>query len=155
MDLEATPVTFYDKPYLNFALVAKCEFLNPGGSIKDRIGKRMIMDSEKSGLIKKGDTLIEPTSGNTGIGLSMVAAARGYSMVITMLEKMSSEKENTLRGLGAEIVRTSNKYPSSHINSYVGVADRLSKDLKNAHMFNQYMNPSNSIAHYDGTAHEM
>ena len=91
-------------------LLAKCEFMNPGGSVKDRIGRRMILDAEKTGRIKKGDILIEPTSGNTGIGLSMAAAVKGYSMIITMPEKMSQEKQDALKGLGATIVRTPTEY---------------------------------------------
>merc|ERR1719397_747363 len=87
-------------------LVAKCEYFNAGGSVKDRIGKRMIEDAEKSGRIKPGDTLIEPTSGNTGIGISLAAALKGYKMVITLPEKMSQEKVDVLKGLGAEIIRT-------------------------------------------------
>jgi cystathionine beta-synthase len=135
--------------------VAKCEYLNPGGSVKDRIGRRMVLDAEKTGRIKKGDIIIEPTSGNTGIGLSMAAAARGYKMIITMPEKMSLEKENGLRGLGAEIVRTSTELPTDHIDSHMGVAIKLSEDLENAHMLDQYVNPSNPIAHYEGTAQEI
>lgn len=129
--------------------------MNPGGSVKDRIGRRMILDAEKSGRIKKGDILIEPTSGNTGIGMAMCAAARGYRMIITMPEKMSSEKENTLRGLGAEIVRTPTELPTEHIDSHMGIAYKLTNELENAHMLDQYSNPSNPLAHYEGTAQEI
>jgi cystathionine beta-synthase len=139
----------------NFFIVAKCEFYNPGGSVKDRIGRRMILDAEKSGRIKKGDILIEPTSGNTGIGMAMVAAAKGYRMIITMPEKMSSEKENTLRGLGAEIVRTPTELPTEHIDSHMGIAYKLTQELENAHMLDQYSNPSNPISHYEGTGQEI
>lgn len=100
----------------------KCEYLNPGGSVKDRIGRRMILDAEKSGRIKQGDILIEPTSGNSGIGLSMAAASKGYKMVIAMPEKNSAEKENILRALGADIVWTSSELPCDHIDSNIGVA---------------------------------
>lgn len=115
----------------------------------------MILDAEKNGKIKKGDVLIEPTSGNTGIGLSMVAAARGYKMVITMTEKMSSEKENTLRGLGTEIIRTPAGLPTKHVDSHIGVAYRLAQEIENSYMLDQYSNPSNPIAHYEGTAQEI
>ena len=86
--------------------MAKCEYFNAGGSVKDRIGYRMVEDAEKSGRLKKGDVLIEPTSGNTGIGLALAAAVKGYRCIIVMPEKMSQEKVDVLRGLGAEIVRT-------------------------------------------------
>ncbi|MGE3854911.1 MAG: PLP-dependent cysteine synthase family protein, partial [Planctomycetota bacterium] len=92
--------------HLNCQLWGKCEFLNPGGSVKDRIGYRMVQEAEKSGRIKRGDTLIEPTSGNTGIGLALAGAVLGYRIVITMPEKMSREKQVVLEALGAEIIRT-------------------------------------------------
>ena len=110
---------------------------------------------KKTGRIKKGDILIEPTSGNTGIGLAMTAASKGYRMIITMPEKMSAEKENTLRGLGAEIVRTPTEYLTEHIDSHMGVAWKLTQQLENSHMLDQYSNPSNPIAHYEGTAQEI
>jgi cystathionine beta-synthase len=147
--------TFSVRINLNNFIVAKCDFMNPGGSVKDRIGRRMILDAEKQGRIKKGDILIEPTSGNTGIGMAMCAAARGYRMIITMPEKMSSEKENTLRGLGAEIVRTPSEYPTEHIDSHMGIAYKLANELENIHMLDQYSNPSNPLAHYEGTAQEI
>lgn len=136
-------------------ILAKCEYLNPGGSVKDRIGRRMVIDAEKSGRIKKGDILIEPTSGNTGIGMAMSAAARGYRMIITLPEKMSAEKENTLKALGAEIVRTPTELPTEHIDSHMGVAYQLNQSLDNSHMLDQYSNPSNPLAHYEGTAQEI
>jgi len=108
--------------------------LNPGGSVKDRIGRRMVLDAEKQGRCKAGDIIIEPTSGNTGIGLAMAAAARGYRMIIAMPEKMSAEKENTLRALGAEIVRTPTELPCDHVDSLIGVAERLNKELPNSHV---------------------
>ena len=104
---------------LNCDLYGKCEFLNAGGSVKDRIALNMIEKAEEGGLIKPGDTLIEPTSGNTGIGMALVAAVKGYKMIITMPEKMSKEKEVVLKALGAKIVRTPTEAgwddPSSHI----------------------------------------
>jgi len=136
-------------------LLAKCEFMNPGGSVKDRIGRRMVVDAEKRNQIKKGDTIIEPTSGNTGIGLSMAAAIKGYNMVITMPEKMSQEKQDALKGLGATIVRTPTEYAFDHKDSHIGIADRLSKELPNAHVLDQYKNPSNPMAHYQETGQEI
>lgn len=115
-------------------LLAKCEFLNPGGSVKDRIGRRMVIDALKQGRIKKGDILIEPTSGNTGIGLSIAAASKGFRMIITMPEKMSQEKRDVLKALGAEIVRTPNEYAFDHANCHIGIAFKLSQELENAHI---------------------
>ncbi len=136
-------------------LYAKCEFFNPGGSVKDRIGYRMVSDAEKSGRIKPGDTLIEPTSGNTGIGLALAGAVKGYRVIITMPEKMSREKQIVLEALGAEIIRTPNEVPSDSPDSHIGVAKRLQKQLPNAHILDQYANPSNPQVHYETTALEI
>jgi len=136
-------------------VLAKCEFFNAGGSVKDRIGKRMVEDAEKSGRLTKGDILIEPTSGNTGIGLALAAAVKGYRCIITMPEKMSKEKSDVLHALGAEIVRTPNHHAFNHPESHIGVANRLNKELANSHILDQYRNPSNPLAHYEGTAEEI
>jgi cystathionine beta-synthase len=136
-------------------LYGKCEFLNPGGSVKDRIGYRMVIDAEKSGRIKPGDTLIEPTSGNTGIGIALAGAVRGYRVIITMPEKMSREKQVVLEALGAEIIRTPTEAAFDAPESHIGVATRLQSELPNAHILDQYSNPSNPLAHYEGTGQEM
>ena len=140
---------------LDCNLFAKCEFLNAGGSVKDRIGLRMIENAEKSGRIKPGDTLIEPTSGNTGIGLALTAAVKGYKMIIVMPEKMSMEKEVTLRALGAEIIRTPTEAGHDDPEGLFHVANRLQKDTPNSHILDQYTNLDNPNAHYEGTAEEI
>ena len=136
-------------------LFAKCEFFNAGGSIKDRIGYNMILEAEKSGRIKPGDTLIEPTSGNTGIGLALAATVKGYKMIITMPEKMSIEKESVLKALGAKIIRTPTEAPFNSPDSHIGVAKKLNKEIKNSHILDQYSNPANPDAHYKYTAQEI
>jgi len=136
-------------------VLVKCEFFNAGGSVKDRIGYRMVVDAERDGKIKPGDTLIEPTSGNTGIGIALAAAVKGYKCIIVMPEKMSSEKVNVLRALGAEIVRTPNAAGFDSPESHIGVAQRLNHEMKNSIILDQYRNPSNPLAHYDGTAEEI
>jgi len=136
-------------------LLGKCEFMNPGGSVKDRIGVRMLLDAEKEGRIKPGDTLIEPTSGNTGIGLAMAAAVRGYRVIITMPEKMSQEKQVVLEALGAEIIRTPTEAAWDSPESHIGVAKRLREIIPNAHILDQYGNPSNPLAHEEGTGREI
>ena len=138
---------------LECELLMKCEFLNPGGSMKDRIGRRMIMDAEAQGKLKRGDVIIEPTSGNTGVALAMVAASLGYRMICTMPERMSQEKVDALQGLGATVVRCPN-LPSYHADGYIGVAISLARTLP-ALCLDQYSNPSNPIAHYDETAEEI
>ncbi|KYQ89635.1 cystathionine beta-synthase [Tieghemostelium lacteum] len=140
---------------LKCELYAKCEFFNAGGSVKDRIGYRMIQDAEDSGRIKPGDTLIEPTSGNTGIGLALAAAIKGYKMIITLPEKMSQEKVDVLKALGATIIRTPTEAAFDSPESHIGVAKKLNAEIPNSHILDQYANPSNPLAHYDGTAEEI
>ena len=136
-------------------LLGKCEFMNPGGSVKDRIGIRMLLDAEREGRIKPGDTLIEPTSGNTGIGIAMAAAVRGYRVIITLPEKMSQEKQVVLEALGAEIIRTPTEAAWDSPESHIGVARRLKEVIPNSHILDQYSNPSNPAAHDDGTGREI
>ena len=152
-----TPVVKINKvaKELDCNLFAKCEFFNPGGSVKDRIGWKMVEDAEKSGRIKPGDTLIEPTSGNTGQGIALAAAVKGYKCIITMPEKMSQEKQIVLESLGAKIVRTPTEALSSDPDSHISVAKKLQKEIKNSHILDQYSNPSNPNAHYEGTAEEI
>ena len=136
-------------------VLCKCEYFNAGGSVKDRIGLRMVEDAEKSGRIRPGDVLIEPTSGNTGIGLALAAAIKGYGMIITLPEKMSQEKVDVLKGLGAEIIRTPTEAAFDSPDSHIGLARRLNKEIPHSHILDQYSNPSNPLAHYDGTAEEL
>lgn len=140
---------------LDCELFSKCEFLNPGGSIKDRIGWKMVEDAEQSGRIKPGDTLIEPTSGNTGQGIALAAAVKGYECIITLPEKMSKEKQIALEALGAKIIRTPTEASFDSPESHIGVAKKLQKEIPNSHILDQYANPSNPKAHYDGTAQEI
>ncbi len=136
-------------------ILGKCEFMNPGGSVKDRIGVRMVLDAEREGRIRPGDTLIEPTSGNTGIGIAMAGAVRGYRVIITMPEKMSREKQVVLEALGAEIIRTPTDVSFDSPDSHIGVARRLKEVIPNSHILDQYGNPSNPLAHEEGTAVEI
>ncbi|KAG5683862.1 hypothetical protein PVAND_013124 [Polypedilum vanderplanki] len=136
-------------------MYAKCEFLNPGGSVKDRIGYRMVLDAEEKGILKEGSTIIEPTSGNTGVGLAMACAVRGYRCIIVMPEKMSDEKVNTLKALGAEIIRTPTEAAYDNPDSLIAVAQRLQKEIPNSWIPDQYRNCGNPLAHYDGTGAEI
>ena len=133
----------------------KCEFLNPGGSVKDRIAKAMIEEAEASGRIKPGDTLIEPTSGNTGIGIALAAAVKGYNVIITMPEKMSQEKQVILEALGARIIRTPNHVAFDHPESHISVAKKLCSELPRAHILDQYANEANPEIHANTTAREI
>jgi len=135
-------------------VIAKCEFLNPGGSVKDRIGVRMVEEAEKTGRLGPGSVMVEPTSGNTGVGLSMAAAVRGYGMVITMPLKMSHEKSTVLEALGAQVIRTPTAVSYDHPDSLISVARRLEAD-KGYVLLDQYKNPANPDAHYHGTAAEI
>jgi cystathionine beta-synthase len=135
--------------------LVKCEYFNAGGSVKDRIGKRMVEEAQQSGRIKPGDTLIEPTSGNTGIGMALAAAIKGYRMIITMPEKMSREKQVVLEALGAEIIRTPTEAAWDAPESHIGVARQLHSILPNSHILDQYSNPDNPDAHYHGTGKEI
>ncbi|MEL6184494.1 MAG: cystathionine beta-synthase [Myxococcota bacterium] len=135
--------------------LAKCEFFNAGGSVKDRIGRRMVLEAEREGRIKPGDTLIEPTSGNTGIGMALAAAVRGYRMIITMPEKMSREKQVVLEALGAEIIRTPTEAAWDSPESHIGVAQQLQRIIPNSHILDQYGNENNPLAHYYETAEEI
>lgn len=140
---------------LDCELYGKCEFLNPGGSVKDRIAFRMIEAAEKSGKIKPGDTLIEASSGNTGIGFAMVGAVKGYQVIITMPAKMSHEKEVVIASLGAKIYRTPTEVSWDDPESHISLAKKLAKELPNAHFLDQYTNPFNPIIHYEATAEEI
>ena len=136
-------------------LYAKCEFLSPAGSVKDRIAVRMIEELEKKGKIGPNTTLIEPTSGNTGAGMAMVAAVKGYRMIITLPEKMSQEKQVVMEALGAEIIRTPTEAPHDSPESLLGVAKRLNEEIEDSIIPDQYKNPDNPLAHYYGTGAEI
>ncbi len=133
-------------------ILAKVEFLNPGGSVKDRIARSMIIEAEKNGQIKPGDLIIEPTSGNTGIGLAMVAAARGYRIILTMPETMSIERRKILRGYGAELVLTPG---SAGMKGAIERAHELMEKTPGAFMPGQFTNPANPAAHEFSTGPEI
>jgi cystathionine beta-synthase len=136
-------------------ILAKLESYNPGHSIKDRIGIKMIEDAERNGKLKKGGTIIESTSGNTGMGLALAAIKKGYKMIATMPDKMSLEKIDILQAMGVEVVVTPTNVTPEDPKSYYSVAKNLEKKIKNSFYVNQYDNLSNRIAHYHGTAPEI
>jgi cystathionine beta-synthase len=136
-------------------LLAKLEYLNPGGSVKDRIGIAMLEAAEQAGDIKPGGTIIEGTSGNTGMGLALAAAIKGYQCIFTMPDKMSQEKIDALRALGAEVIVTPTQVDHHDPRSYHSVARRLSREIPNSIFPNQYENPANAEAHYKTTGPEI
>ncbi len=136
-------------------LVAKLEFMNPGGSVKDRIAASMIDKAEQDGLLKPGGTIIEPTSGNTGVGLALVAAIRGYRVICTVPAKVSKEKQDLLRAYGVEVIETPTELGPEHPDSYYGVARRLVGEIEGSFQPNQYYNMANPRSHYETTGPEI
>ncbi|WP_329322184.1 cystathionine beta-synthase [Streptomyces sp. NBC_01262] len=140
---------------LQATVLAKVEYFNPGGSVKDRIALRMIEAAEKSGELKPGGTIVEPTSGNTGVGLAIVAQQRGYKCIFVCPDKVSMDKINVLRAYGAEVVVCPTAVDPSHPDSYYNVSDRLVRETPNAWKPDQYSNPNNPASHYASTGPEL
>ncbi len=136
-------------------ILAKCEMFNPGGSIKDRPSLKMIEDAEAKGLLKPGSTIIEPTSGNTGVGLAQIAAVKGYRCILVAPDKVASEKLNLLKAYGAEVVIVPTSVMASSHESYYSVSNRLCLEIPNSFQPNQFANPNNPLAHYESTATEI
>src|SRR6187431_1735939 len=136
-------------------VVAKLEYMSPGGSVKDRIGIKLIEEAERAGKLKPGGTIVEPTSGNTGVGLAIAAAIKGYRCIFVMPDKMSQEKISLLRAYGAEVVITPTAVDHDSPESYYSVSDRLAEEIPGAYKPDQYSNPANPEAHYLTTGPEL
>jgi cystathionine beta-synthase len=152
-----TPIVRLNSVVKNLSanVYAKCEFMNPGGSVKDRIAVNMLDAAEKQGFLKPGYTIIEATSGNTGVGLAMAAAVRGYKCIFVMADKQSEEKRTALRAMGAQVVICPTNVQPDDPRSYYCVADRLAKETPNSYYTSQYYNPANPEAHYLSTGPEI
>jgi cystathionine beta-synthase len=136
-------------------LLAKLDYMNPGGSVKDRISLKMIEEAEREGKLKQGGTIVEPTSGNTGVGLAMAAAIKGYRCIFVMPDKVATEKISLLRAFGAEVVICPTAVPPPSPESYYSVSDRLAEEIPGAYKPDQYSNPANPDAHYETTGPEL
>src|SRR5215212_1512030 len=139
----------------NTMVLAKVEYFNPGGSVKDRIAVKMVDAAERDGLLKPGGTIVEPTSGNTGVGLALVAQAKGYCCVFVCPDKVSEDKRNVLAAYGARVVVCPTAVEPEHPDSYYSVSDRLVREIEGAWKPDQYSNPSNPASHYETTGPEI
>jgi cystathionine beta-synthase len=140
---------------ISATVLAKVEYFNPGGSVKDRIALRMVEDAEKAGLLKPGGTIVEPTSGNTGVGLALVAQRRGYKCIFVCPDKVSEDKQNVMRAYGAEVVVCPTAVAPEDPRSYYNVSDRLAREVPGAWKPDQYSNPANPRSHYEDTGPEL
>src|SRR5690625_560067 len=140
---------------LSATVLVKVEYLNPGGSAKDRIALAMVEEAERTGALKPGGTIVEPTSGNTGVGLALVAQRKGYRCVFVCPDKVSEDKRNVLEAYGAEVVVCPTAVSPDHPDSYYSVSDRLVTEIEGAWKPDQYANPENPASHYHSTGPEL